>query len=94
MFIFKVSTKAKKDLKRLKKTSIKDFKTTEMFILKLLETGFIGVDIKYKPHELIGNYKGYYECHIKPDLLLIWSENENEINVLKVIRVGSHSELF
>ena len=41
---------------------------------------------------LVGNYKGYMECHIESDFLLIWID-ENK-NIIKLIRMGSHSELF
>lgn len=46
----------------------------------------------YKDHELIGDWKGYRECHIKPDLLLIYKITAT--NVLRLARLGSHSELF
>lgn len=46
----------------------------------------------YRDHALVGNWKGYRECHIKPDLLLIYSTEEPEI--LRFARLGSHSELF
>ncbi len=46
----------------------------------------------YKPHKLVGQYKECMECHIEGDFLLIWKdENSDEI---KIIRIGSHSELF
>ena len=48
---------------------------------------------KYKDHALIGSYKGFRECHIKPDLLLIYKK-QNEILLLTCVEVGSHSELF
>ena len=48
---------------------------------------------KYKDHKLIGNYLDCKECHIKPDLLLIY-RIENQILELSLIRVGKHSELF
>ena len=44
-----------------------------------------------KPHKLSGNYKGYWECHVKPDLLMIWDENE-QINLLKLARAGTHAD--
>jgi len=47
-----------------------------------------------KPHTLIGNYKGAWECHIFPDLLLIWEQKYDPVNEIHLIRVGSHSELF
>lgn len=46
---------------------------------------------KYKDHELIGNHKGFRECHIKPDLLLIYQKDDE---YLSLARLGSHSELF
>lgn len=46
---------------------------------------------KYKDHELTGNFKGIRECHIKPDLLLMYQRSGETI---KLIRLGTHSELF
>ena len=46
---------------------------------------------KYKDHNLKGNYKGYKECHIKPNLLLIYRIKDD---VLELVDIGSHSELF
>ena len=46
---------------------------------------------KYKDHQLTGNLKIYRECHVKPDLLLMYKIHENE---LLLIRLGTHSELF
>lgn len=47
----------------------------------------------YRDHELSGNFKGCRECHVKPDLLLIY-RIRNDILELALIEVGSHSELF
>ncbi|MCE9059040.1 type II toxin-antitoxin system YafQ family toxin [Parabacteroides distasonis] len=44
----------------------------------------------YKPHLLKGEYKGCMECHIEGDLLLIWIDGD----IIDLIRIGSHSELF
>lgn len=46
----------------------------------------------YRDHYLVGEWKGYRECHLKPDLLLIYKTEEPEI--LRFARLGSHSELF
>lgn len=48
---------------------------------------------KYYPHLLRGNYIGYYECHIKPDWLLIW-EIDVEQKIITFHRTGTHSDLF
>lgn len=46
---------------------------------------------KYRDHTLVGEWMGYRECHIKPDLLLIYKKSDAKI--LKLARLGSHSEL-
>jgi len=51
------------------------------------------LESKYKDHKLIGNYLGCRECHISPDLLLVY-RIDNEILELALVRVGSHSKLF
>jgi len=48
---------------------------------------------KYKDHSLSGNYKGCKECHVRPDLLLIYRINEGILE-LTLVEVGSHSDLF
>lgn len=50
------------------------------------------LDAKYRDHALTGNWKPYRECHIKPDLLLIYDLPDDEHVVL--VRLGSHSEIF
>jgi len=51
----------------------------------------IPLDEKYFDHYLKGKYEGFKECHLKPDLLLIYSI---EYEILKLVDIGSHSELF
>ncbi len=46
---------------------------------------------KYKNHKLRGNFVNHWECHIEPDWLLIY-RNENEKLIL--VRTGTHSDLF
>ncbi len=47
---------------------------------------------KYRDHVLGGDWKDHRECHLRPDLLLISRKPDAE--VLQLIRLGSHSELF
>ena len=55
---------------------------------------------KYKDHALTGNWVGYRECHIRPDLLLVYMKigetvDSEELNgELHLARLGSHSEVF
>ncbi|MBG6111498.1 mRNA interferase YafQ [Flavobacterium sp. CG_9.10] len=48
---------------------------------------------KNKPHTLSGNYSGFWECHIKPDWLLIWKQDDQN-KTIYLDRTGSHSDLF
>ena len=48
---------------------------------------------KYKPHILSGKLKGYWECHLKSDWLLLWRQND-ETRVIELARTGTHSDLF
>jgi len=50
------------------------------------------LDLRYRDHALSGNWAGYRECHIKPDLLLIYRKGGTSL--LRLARLGSHSELF
>ena len=49
------------------------------------------LESKYRDHKLQGNYVNCRECHIKPDLLLIYRVVKPN---LYLIRLGSHSDLF
>jgi mRNA interferase YafQ len=46
----------------------------------------------HRDHDLSGDWSGYRECHIKPDLLLIY--RKPDADTLRLARFGSHSELF
>jgi mRNA interferase YafQ len=47
---------------------------------------------RYRDHDLSGDWVEYRECHVKPDLLLIYKKNGEDL--LRLARLGSHSELF
>lgn len=72
-----------------KKLSFDDLKIFFNIIDKLAAD--TELDTKYKDHNLKGNYKDCRECHVKPDLLLIY---QKEYNKLILIRLNTHSELF
>jgi len=46
---------------------------------------------KYCLHKLIGKYKGYWECHIEPDWLLVYYLDDE---VLRLERTGTHNDIF
>ena len=82
----------KKELKKYKKQP-KRFDKIEKIVQILMEKGSDGIPFDRNPHLLTGNYKGCMECHIEPDLLLIWKQYEEE-KLITLNRVGTHSELF
>lgn len=61
-------------------------------IIKRLADGEI-LEPKYYDHALKGDYAGFRECHIKPNLLLIYQKQDDKL-ILYCLNVGSHSELF
>lgn len=87
--IVKPTTRFKKDYKRYKH-DVEKIKLLES-IVKLLEDEQ-EIPSKFKPHPLTGNYQGCMECHVGNDFLLIWRNPED--NIIYLVRLGSHSELF
>jgi len=47
---------------------------------------------KYQDHALIGNWKGYRECHVAPDWLLVYKKEKDKM-ILLLTRTGTHSDL-
>ena len=92
MYTLKTTTQFKKDLKKYKNNT-NAISSLEVIINKLMIEGVDGIPSKNKPHKLKGNYNDNWECHILPDLLIIWIQVENP-STIKLVRIGSHSELF
>ena len=78
------------DLKLAKKQN-KDLNKLFDVVNILAEGGILGA--KYRDHDLSGEYKGIRECHVEPDWLLVY-EIQNDVLVLILYRLGTHSELF
>ena len=83
------STQYKKDYKRYRNNPKKVEALKDL--LKLLVEDK-PIPAEYLPHMLHGNYKGCMECHVQGDFLLIWVDAAN--NIIELVRLGSHSELF
>jgi mRNA interferase YafQ len=49
------------------------------------------LDAKHRDHSLTGDWKDHRDCHVKPDLVLIYRKPDDE--TLQLVRLGSHAEL-
>jgi mRNA interferase YafQ len=87
------SSAFKRDYKRVKATP-RHAKDIDDLLTAVLSTLLVDepLSVHHRDHELTGNWTGYRECHLKPDLLLIYRKPESE--TLRLARIGSHSELF
>ena len=88
MYRLHLTKKFTKDAKKLNKNDLKH----TMEVLKILEKGE-KLDPKYKDHALKGEYSKYRDCHIRPDLVLIYEKRE-DLLILKALRIGKHNEVF
>ncbi len=81
----------KRDIKRIRKSGMDCIDDLESVISSLLRDE--PLPDRMKDHALSGAWKKLQarECHVKPDLLLVYSKPEN---VLRLLRLASHSELF
>lgn len=79
-----------KDLKLARKRGLDESKLNEV-IFTLISGGELPQ--KNRDHSLAGNYKGFRECHISPDWLLIYSRDVT-VKIVTLIRTGTHSDLF
>ena len=89
MYKLEYSNQFKKDFKKVTKMPIPDVIEVGHVISTLLKGE--SLKEKYVDHGLAGDWFGYRDCHIKPDLVLIY---KNDSKTLKLARIGSHSELF
>jgi mRNA interferase YafQ len=83
------TTRFKKDYKREAKTDA----ALDDVLVPVIELLMTDADLPehLRDHPLTGNWKGYRDCHVKPDLVLIYDRTDE---VLSLVRLGSHSELF
>lgn len=85
----------KKDYKKLKKQG-KDIEGKDIgLLLSLVEmlANDESLPAKHRDHALTGNWKGFRECHVTPDWLLVYSKENDDELVLVLSRLASHSDL-
>lgn len=91
-------TKAfKKDLSKILKSGDRKAVIAVKDVLpKIVENlaGDVELDAKYRDHDLVGDFKGWRECHVAPDLLLIYQKSDKPAPAIILTRLASHAELF
>ena len=80
----------KKDLKRCAKRGL-DISKIQVAVMLLQNSGSLPAE--YRPHKLSGNFQNNWECHITPDWLMVWEQNEEQLTLL-FLMTGTHSDLF
>ena len=91
MYTVDYTTQFKRAVKRCIKRGLDVNKIAELVDI-LRENG--SLPRKYKPHKLSG-FKGNmtWECHIEPDWLLVWEQNDTRLTLL-MLDTGTHSDIF
>ncbi len=87
-YIIDYSSRYKKDVKKINK---KDIKKVDEIINRLASNEVL--EEKYHDHKLQGDWIGFRECHVKPNLLLVYKKLD-DVLILTAVRLGSHSDLF
>lgn len=85
-----ISNQFKKDFKRCIKRGLNMRLITDAMDL-LEENGALPAE--YRPHKLTGDKQGIWECHIQPDWLMTWEQN-NDLLTLLFLQTGTHSDIF
>lgn len=92
MLLPKFTSQFRRDYERIARRAIVDDRLK--CVIEALCKGEV-LEASYRDHALVSsrNYKNVRELHIRPDLLLIYKMDYDR-NVLKLIRLGTHSDLF
>ena len=86
------STAFKRDMKRVARSLYRATLDADLVPVLMDLANDQPLEPRLRDHDLSGDWSGYRECHVKPDLLLIYRKTEDDI--LRLARLGSHSELF
>lgn len=90
MYEIEYTTRFRRSFKKCIKRGL-DATVFENAIKILQNTGALPQE--YRPHKLSGKYSGYWECHLQPNWLLIWLQDDNKL-ILHLIDTGTHADLF
>ena len=81
----------KRDLKRELKGRHRHYILDEMDELRALLAADVPLSPHNRDHALTGDWKDHRDCHVRPDLVLIYRKPDDD--TLDLVRLGSHSEL-
>lgn len=90
MYSINYTNQFKKDMRKCAKRGL-SLDAIIKAINLLAATGALPAE--YKPHRLKGDHKGQWECHIEPNWLMTWEQNDNEFTLL-FLQTGTHSDIF
>lgn len=90
MYQIDYSNRFNKDLKRCMKRGL-NLKLIKDAIDLLAENGKLPQ--QYRPHKLVNHRREIWECHIQPDWLMTWEQNDNQLTLL-FLQTGTHADLF
>jgi mRNA interferase YafQ len=85
------TTQFRRDFKREKKGRHRPTLEADLTSVLRALVGDAPLAEKYRDHPLSGEWSGFRDCHIKPDLVLIYEKPDTD--TLRLVRLGSHSEL-
>jgi mRNA interferase YafQ len=86
------TSRFKKDYKRVQLGPLEKSLQTDLQAVLDLLLADAPLPIKNHDHAQRGEWKGFRDCHVRPDLVLIYRKYDPSI--LELSRLGSHSELF
>ena len=82
MYTLSFTNKFEKDLKLIKKRSLKDAELIQHFLKnELAVKGALGLPEKFRAHKLSGEYKDNWECHVKGNLPVNWIEINEQMKL-------------
>jgi mRNA interferase YafQ len=91
MRTIRYTSEFQEDFKREEKTHQKKLRGQLDEVIKMLADDEV-LPHRYKDHPLVDEWQDHRDCHIEPDLVLIYRKPDDTI--LELVRLGSHSELF
>lgn len=91
MRTIRYTNRFKRDYKREKAGRLGKTLDTELTEIVRLLAADTPLPRRNFDHPLSGEWRDHRDCHVRPDLILIYRKPDNES--LELVRLGSHSDL-